>query len=174
MAAILRTTFSNAFCWMKMYTFWSRFHHVHWSLFLRLQLTISQHWFRYRFGASQATSHYLNQWRLDYRRIYASLGLKEFTMGPRNNQVIGEIRCIEDHSHGEAMIRFWLKKKPPLNKTACNKGAQVNNKNKIWLIISLCPQFKLCYIGFRILLNTLPSIAFVGTSEQYKTTQFQE
>ena len=31
-----------------------------------------QHWF-----ADQATSHYLNQWWLDHRRIYASLGLNE-------------------------------------------------------------------------------------------------
>ena len=29
----------------------------------------------------QATSHYLNQWWFDYRRIYASLGLNELT-GP--------------------------------------------------------------------------------------------
>ena len=27
--------------------------------------------------AGQAQSHYLNQWWLDYRRIYASLGLNE-------------------------------------------------------------------------------------------------
>ena len=37
------TTFSNAFSWMKMYQFRLRFH---WNLFLRVQLTISQHWFR--------------------------------------------------------------------------------------------------------------------------------
>ena len=49
----------------------------HWSLFLRVQLTISQHWFRLWLGADQATSHYLNQWWLDYRRIYASLNLNE-------------------------------------------------------------------------------------------------
>ena len=30
--------------------------------------------------AGQATSHYLNQWRLDYRRIHASLGLNELTL----------------------------------------------------------------------------------------------
>ena len=29
-------------------------------------------------GADQATSHYLNQWWLDDRRIYASLGPNEF------------------------------------------------------------------------------------------------
>ena len=47
-AAILPTTFSNAFSWMKMHTF--RF-----SLFLRFELTIFQHWFRQWLGADQAT-----------------------------------------------------------------------------------------------------------------------
>ena len=32
-----QTTFSNVFSWMKMYEFWLKFH---WSLFLRVQLTI--------------------------------------------------------------------------------------------------------------------------------------
>ena len=41
----------------------------------KVQLTIFQHWFRWWLGADQATSHYLNQWWLIYRRIYASLGL---------------------------------------------------------------------------------------------------
>ena len=40
--------------------FWSQFH---WSLFLKFQLTITQHWFRKWRGAEQATSHYLNQCR---------------------------------------------------------------------------------------------------------------
>ena len=43
MVAIFQTTFSNSFSWMKMYQFRSKFH---WSLFLRVRLTISQHWFR--------------------------------------------------------------------------------------------------------------------------------
>ena len=43
MAAISQTTFSNGFSWMKMYGFWLTFH---WSLFLGVQLTIFQHWFR--------------------------------------------------------------------------------------------------------------------------------
>ena len=41
--AISQTTLSNAFSWMKMLEFWFNFH---WSLFLRVQLTIIQHWFR--------------------------------------------------------------------------------------------------------------------------------
>ena len=74
MAAVSQTIFSNAFSWMKMYEFRLKFH---WSSFLRFQLTIFQHWFRYWLGAVQATSHYLNQWWLVYWRIYASLGLNE-------------------------------------------------------------------------------------------------
>ena len=43
MAAFLQTIFSDTFSWMKSSIFWLKFH---WSLFLRVQLTISQHWFR--------------------------------------------------------------------------------------------------------------------------------
>ena len=43
MAAISQTTCSSAFSWMKMFEFWLKFH---WSLFLRVQLTIIQHCFR--------------------------------------------------------------------------------------------------------------------------------
>ena len=43
MDTISQTTFSNAFSWMKMHEFHLRFH---WSLFLRIELTIFQHWFR--------------------------------------------------------------------------------------------------------------------------------
>ena len=41
--AISQTTFSSAFCWMKMLEFRIEFH---WSLFLRVQLTIFYDWFR--------------------------------------------------------------------------------------------------------------------------------
>ena len=43
MDAIWQTTFSSAFSWMKIFEFRLKFH---WSLFLRVQLTILQHWFR--------------------------------------------------------------------------------------------------------------------------------
>ena len=62
---------------MKMLEFRLKFH---WSLFLRVRLTIFQHWIRSWLGADAATSHYLNQWWLDYRRIYASLGLNELML----------------------------------------------------------------------------------------------
>ena len=43
MDAISQTTFSSGFSWMKIFEFRLKFH---WSLFLRVQLTIFQHWFR--------------------------------------------------------------------------------------------------------------------------------
>ena len=56
--AILQMTFSNAFSWMKMFEFQSKFH---WNLFPKVQLTITHHWFRKWLGTDQVTSHYLNQ-----------------------------------------------------------------------------------------------------------------
>ena len=52
--AISQTTFWSTFSWTKMFQFRITFH---WSLFLRVQLTIIQHWFRYWLGAVQAKSH---------------------------------------------------------------------------------------------------------------------
>ena len=43
MDAISQTTFSDAFSWMKMFEYRLK---CHWSLFLRVQLTIFQRWFR--------------------------------------------------------------------------------------------------------------------------------
>ena len=47
MAVISQATLSNAFSRMKMLEFRLK---LHWSLFLRVQLTISQHWFRQCLG----------------------------------------------------------------------------------------------------------------------------
>ena len=74
MDAISQTTFSSAFSWKKMLEFRLYFH---WNMFLRVQLSIFHHWLRQWLGPGQATSHYLNQWWLINRRIYASLGLNE-------------------------------------------------------------------------------------------------
>ena len=63
---ISQTTFSNVFSSMKMFEFRLK---SHWSMFPRVQLIIFQHWFRQWLGAVQVTSHYLDQWWLDYRRI---------------------------------------------------------------------------------------------------------
>ena len=43
MHAITQATFSDAFSWIQIHEFRLRYH---WSLFLRFELTIFQHWFR--------------------------------------------------------------------------------------------------------------------------------
>ena len=72
MAAILQTIFPDAFPWRKIFAFGLRFHC---NLFLRVQLTISQHWFREWLGAEKATSHYLDPcWRNPLTRICGTRG----------------------------------------------------------------------------------------------------
>ena len=83
MAAFSQTTFSNAFSSKKMFEFRLQFH---WSLFLRVQLTIFQHWFRKWLVADQATSHYLTKCWLVHWRIYASLGLNDWRPGATDNE----------------------------------------------------------------------------------------
>ena len=90
MAAISQTTLSNAFSWMKKLEFRLKFQ---WSLFIRVQLIIFQHWFRWWLGAFQATIHYLNQWWLDYRRIYGSLGLNEL-FEHLHDQTFVDLECL--------------------------------------------------------------------------------
>ena len=58
MAAILSDDIFICISWMKSFVFWFK---VHWILFLWIQLTKSQHSFRYWLGAEQATSHYLDR-----------------------------------------------------------------------------------------------------------------
>ena len=117
MAAIIQTTFSNAFSWMKMYEFRLRFH---WSLFLRVQLSIFHHWFRWWLGAGQVRSHYLNQWWLVYWRTYASLGLNELRMGWLGIDIVqtiwvhmmtsshGNIFCVTGLLCGEFAGHRWI------------------------------------------------------------------
>ena len=85
MAAVSQTTLSNGFSWMKKLEFRLRFQ---WNFFLRIQLTIIQHWFNYWLGAGQATSHYLKQWWLVYWRIYASLRFNELTNDWAHEQLV--------------------------------------------------------------------------------------
>ena len=102
-AAISQTTFSNAFSWVKMYEFRLGFH---WSVFLRLELTIFQHWFRQWLGADKATSHYLNLWWLVYWRIYASLGLNESKYFRKGNGIFRKDIRIE-HLEYIASTKFF-------------------------------------------------------------------
>ena len=94
---------------MKMFEFRLKFH---WSLFPRVQLTIFQHWFREWLGAVQATSHYLNQWWLVYRRIYASFGLNELKSGQFTpNQVNFSYHMFGRNYHSKSNFCASVKEK---------------------------------------------------------------
>ena len=124
MAAIFQTTFSNAFSRMKMFKFRLRFH---WSLFPRVQLTIFQHWFRWWLGADQATSHYLNQGRKVYWRIYASLGLNELNYSSINywkNWYL--FRCIQLNG---VKIIHWERQ----CLLCCLNSSHINSGSDSWL-----------------------------------------
>ena len=106
MAAISQTTLSNAFSWMKMLECRLKFH---WSLFPRVQLTIFQHWFRQWLCADQATSHYLNQWWLDHRRIYVSFGLNELTQSGLNEMFSNILKYISLINFLRISVKFLSK-----------------------------------------------------------------
>ena len=76
MAAIFQTAFSNAFSWMKMFEFRLKFH---WSLFLKVQLTIFQHGSDNDFAPNRRQAIIWTNDDPVHRRIYASLGLNELT-----------------------------------------------------------------------------------------------
>ena len=68
--AISQMIFSKAFSWIKCFIFWLKFH---WSLFLRLQLTITQHWFKYLVPNRWQAIIWTNADPI-YRCIYVALG----------------------------------------------------------------------------------------------------
>ena len=98
------------FSWMKMYEFRLTFHR---SLFLGVQLTIFQHWFRQWLGADQATSHYLNQWWLDYRHKYVSLDLNELRYLDIRKAILHVKSNSEENELGTVMLKVtWCCRKP--------------------------------------------------------------
>ena len=60
---LFANSFSDAFLWKLSFVFWLNFH---WSLFARVQLSVSLHWFWWRHGTDWATNRSLNQWMLDF------------------------------------------------------------------------------------------------------------
>ena len=70
-ATISQMTFLNTFSWMKNFVSLFEFH---WGFFPRVQLTISQHWFRCLFGPCLVPSHYVNQCRPSSLMHNAALG----------------------------------------------------------------------------------------------------
>ena len=104
MSDIFKTTSWNAFSLMEMYEFWLK---IHWSLFPRVQSTILQHWFRWWLGADQATSHYLNQCWLVYRRIYSSLSVNELRLYSQSRWLSYARRRRKTRPHMYATHENW-------------------------------------------------------------------
>ena len=103
----------------------------HWSLFLWVQLTIYQHWFRLWLGAKEATSHFLNQWCPDSKVHGTNMGPTWVLSAPDGphvgpiNIAIRMVNCIDAymcHSNFLTLTRpglcGWLRPtqfKPQLN-----------------------------------------------------------
>ena len=101
---------------MKIYKFHLKFH---WSLFIRVQLTTFQHWFRQWLDTSKVTSHYLNHWWLFFWFIYVSLGLNEL----RNWRYI----CV---SYNFSTMRYCKQYKLIFVERSITKEAQ--GQNELW------------------------------------------
>ena len=128
MAVISQATLSSAFSWKKMSEFRLKFH---WSLFLRVQLTIFQHWFRQWLGADQATSHYLNQWWLVHWHIYASLGLNELNSA-HTDAFLLELYC----QYGDqAILNEYLNHTRIIKMTHCNVSVYSYIIIELWIPI---------------------------------------
>ena len=109
--------------------------------------------FKRIFFAVQATSHYLNQWWLVYRRIYASLDLDEFTLIMRiltycclGNMNHSKNRLQKMHhnfiDNGSCMNRWmrvvqWYKINKPL------LTLQVQVWHVLWSGIQVSPLFRI-------------------------------
>ena len=108
MATISQTTFSNAFSWMEIYEFRLQFH---WSLLLRDQLTIIQHWVRYWFGANQAPSHYLNQW-WPILPTHICVARPQWVNNPTLPHLVGrhQIKTNQSHGHNVSFNPYLLYK----------------------------------------------------------------
>ena len=76
MPTISHKIFSGAFSLMKGFVFRLKFH---WSLFLRVDLTITQHWFRWWLGARRWHAIILTKADWIHWRKYAALGGDELT-----------------------------------------------------------------------------------------------
>ena len=125
--AILQTTFIRASSWIETYAFWLK---CHWSLFLRVQLPIVQHWFRLWLGDGIATSYYLNLYWLDNWRIYASLGLNELII---MNQ---ELHQEKEHCNSTSTERF-RGNRVEINRLLCWVRS-IHTRQSIVCIMSQC------------------------------------
>ena len=86
MASIWQKIFSDAFSYMKTFAFWLQFH---WSLFLRVQLRITQHWLRYIWWRLKSPASRLFTNRL-FTQPFIQAQIKENIKAPRHWPLCGE------------------------------------------------------------------------------------
>ena len=147
MAAILQMILSSVSSWMKIFIFWFKFRGI---LFLRVQLTINQHWFRQWLGADKGTSHYLNQWWLSVLRHirvtqfwwvkyftvqYTCMGLNHCTCRSPNNAKPSASTVLTTRSDIFKMADDISRNCGTLSiKTAPNPGSKASCPH-IWLVM---------------------------------------
>ena len=106
---ISQTMLWNVYSSMEIFKFWLK---CHWSLPIRVQLTILQHWYSKWLGDVQTASHYLNQWWLVCRITIGHPFLVELSARRRGRwqshltETIAEVRW-------RASARVWGLKLQP-------------------------------------------------------------
>ena len=121
MAANLWTTFSNAYPWKEMYEFYLKCHR---NLFLRVQLTIFQHWFIQWRDADQLTRHYLNQWWLAYCHICVTRPQWVNSNAEISRSISLKQKCMECKIMRSSSLNQYLLLPQGLRKSTnkCDKG----------------------------------------------------
>ena len=139
---------------MKIYEFPSIFH---WSLFLRVQLRIFELWFRKWFGTDQATSHYLNQWWLVYRRITRTRRVKTvFEEGRDVDKLISLLFAASSSHNNYTPYYKYIYHINPFKQTCYT------------VVLCMNAGYKLKYT------NNNSNIAEIKTSQQRWQNQFHE
>ena len=125
MTAIPQTASSNAF---SNIVFQFKFY---WSLFLAVQLTISQHYFRQWHGATQATNHCLTNVDPVRLCINASLCLRELSKDHNFNMT--DILIYFDLDFIILMVLWFAHITSAVKKVACHQVAQTLLPTKNYL-----------------------------------------
>ena len=101
--------------WQKTFVFWFKFR------FLRVQLLICYHWFRWWLGARQVTNLYLNQWKIKF----ASLNL------------VG-LKTIKAWIYTD----LWDKERSTSQLELCKHDCKHNNSQQMQAMLARLSQFK--------------------------------
>ena len=168
MAAISQTIFSDAFSWMKSFIFWFNFH---WSLFLSVQLTITQDWSRYNGLVHWQAIIWTNADSVDCR-IYVAVGgdelikIQDFAISDNSSWMsyLWDISCEDNGENwpcynGNTLYIMSIRQIISNDKMAFFlkkgswglHGAHLGPTGPRW---APCWPHELCYLGIAILLSS--------------------